>query len=373
MNGFIRLFLALLLWLGGGVLAGAQTALKCAVCQEVLTGRYHLLESPALPQKTPICERCLHLDTTCSLCGLPVKLNFQTLDDGRLLCEQDAKTALFSLPDAERIWEEARRDVAGIFSGFGTLPKNFTLVLVNRNELAKSYKDQFSWHDKSTTMGMTRTRLRSGTDPEHTIFLLNGLSPARLAAVCAHEYAHTWLNENLSPHRKLEGDSVEGFCELVAFKLMTLRNQPVETKMILSNAYTRGQINVLLEAEETYQFYRVLEWFKRGVDERIDKNGLARLLKLEDPPTPTPVWQFQTASSAPEVLVLKGISGTAQRRYALINNCTLQKNEEGKVRLGVTNVVVRCLEITQNSVVLQQRGSREKIQLSLRADEHQKR
>src|ERR1051326_1927887 len=58
-----------------------------------------------------------------------------------------------------------------------------------------------------------------------------------------------------------------------------------------------------------------------------------------------------------------------RRQYALINNCTLQKNEEGKVRLGVTNVVVRCLEITQNSVVLQQRGSREKIQLSLRDDE----
>ena len=65
--------------------------------------------------------------------------------------------------------------------------------------------------------------------------------------------------------------------------------------------------------------------------------------------------------------MLKGISGTAQRRFALINDCTLEKNEEAKVRIGKTNLMVRCLDISERSVVIQPRGSAEKIRLSLQS------
>ena len=368
MNRVLPQFLAVLLMLASIRLAPAQPAMSCAVCGEALKGPYHLLDSPALPEKKAICDVCIHLDSVCFVCSLPVKLNYRTLDDGRLLCEQDAKLAVFSQTEMQTIWEEVRRDLAGMFSGFGMAPKNFTLSLVDRNELAKAHKNQFSWHDKAMTMGLTCTRIKNGTEFEHTVYLLNGLNPARLAAVCGHEYAHAWLQENVSRQRQLDGDTVEGFCELVAYKLMEQRNEAVEKKVILANAYTHGQINALLQAEESFQFYRILQWLKMGVDERIDKSNLPGLLKLQKEPAPSLVWAPQPArAAAPETLMLKGISGTAQRRFALINDCTLEKNEEAKVRIGKTNLMVRCLDISERSVVIQPRGSAEKIRLSLQS------
>src|SRR5437016_6145367 len=262
MNTMVRRVLAISLLLGGISLACAQAALKCSVCEEPITGQYHWFDSPALSEKKVICDACVHLETVCFVCGLPVKSRYQTLEDGRLLCEQDAKSAVFSLSEAQDIWEETRRDMIKLFSGLGVLPGNITLFLVDQPRLGKAYNNQFSWHDKGRTLGLTQTRLKNKTQFDHTIYLLNGLNRARLAAVCAHEYAHTWLNENIPRDRRLDGDTVEGFCELVAYKLMTQRDEAVEKKVILANGYTKGQIHILIQTEDSFQFYRLLDWFK---------------------------------------------------------------------------------------------------------------
>jgi len=366
MNSILRGTVAVLLLLYPANLTCDQPVLKCSVCQERIKAEYHLLEGYVRSEKQPVCGACTRLETVCSACGLPVKMNYQTLEDGRLLCEQDAKSVVFSQADMEPIWQETRRDMAVIFSGFGILPANITVLLVDRTKLTQAHKNQFSWHEQSMTLGLTSTRLRSQGEFEHTVYLLNGITPTRLAAVCAHEYAHAWLHENVSRERKLDGDTVEGFCELIAYKVMGQRNRPVEQRVILANAYTRGQIDALLKAEETFQFYRVLEWLKNGLDDRIDKDNPARLLKLQDAPAPSPVWHAVAAPTpVPDTLILKGISGSKNRRFALINDCTLQKNEEGKVRVGKTNVVVRCLEISENAVVIQARGSAQRMELRL--------
>ena len=78
---------------------------------------------------------------------------------------------------------------------------------------------------------------------------MSGLGRGRLAAICAHEYTHTWLHENVPSDRALDRDTVEGFCELVAYKLMTQRHEEGEKKVILANAYTRGQVNAFVQAE----------------------------------------------------------------------------------------------------------------------------
>ena len=370
MNSIAQRLLAILFVLGSAWLASAQSDLKCFVCQEPLTGRYHMFDSPALAEKKPICDACVQLETVCFICNLPVKTNYQTLEDGRLLCEQDAKVAVFSPNEAASIWEGARREVAGMFAGFGPLPQNFSVSLVDRTQLAKIYTNQSSWHDKSMTLGLTHTHIKNGNQFEHAIYLLNGVSPARLAAVSAHEYGHAWLHENVSRERRLDGDTVEGFCELVAYKLMTQRNESIEKKVLLANTYTRGQINTLIQAEENFQFFRVLDWFKTGEDGRIDKSEMVRLLKLQKERPPSALWYPPAPPTlVPNTLTLKGISGTSKRRFALINDCTLAKNEEGKVRVGKTNVFVRCLEILEHSVVIQARGSPGKIELSLRSDE----
>jgi sRNA-binding protein len=64
-------------------------------------------------------------------------------------------------------------------------------------------------------------------------------------------------------------------------------------------------------------------------------------------------------TSVPDTLVLKGISGTKGHAFVLINDQTLAVGESAKVRVGKTNVLVRCLEIRDNSARIQILDSRE--------------
>ena len=96
-------------------------------------------------------------------------------------------------------------------------------------------------------------------------------------ATCAHEYTHTWLNEHGDKTRTLNKDTVEGFCELMAWKYVAGRNDKAELNRILENSYTRGQIHSLIAAEQRYQFYRVIDWIHRGEDSWLDKDKLERL------------------------------------------------------------------------------------------------
>jgi hypothetical protein len=214
-------------------------------------------------------------------------------------------------------------------------------------------------------MGLTGTRLVKNDEYEHSMYILDTLPPARFAAVCAHEYGHAWINENVRSGRKLDPNSVEGFCEWVAYKVMAQRNELVEQKMILANKYTRGQIDAFIKADESFRSYDVIKWIKDGVDNQIDFGDPSRVLTLDRQPVPVPVWGSPAPSAVPSTLVLRGISGNANRRFALINDCTLQKNESGRVRVGSSNVVVQCLTITSNSVVIRLRGEVATTQLFL--------
>jgi len=151
----------------------------------------------------------------------------------------------------------------------------------------------------------------------------------------------------------------------VAWKYVAAKNDKSELDRILENNYTRGQIHALIAAEQRYQFYRVIDWIHRGEDSWLDKDKLERLLALkatpasERPIVPTPV---------PDTLVLRNLSGTGNRRLALVNNQTLAKGEETRVRIGRTNVSVRCLEIRDRSVVLSVGGRAEPMELFLASD-----
>src|SRR5262249_42784286 len=162
------------------------------------------------------------------------------------------------------------------------------------------------------------------------------LGPARLAAVCAHEYTHTWLHENVPASRGLDRDTVEGFCELVAYKLMTQRHEEGERRGILANAYTRGQVKAFVQAEAEHHFHRVLSGVTTGADAVLSVTNAERVLAVQEeepallrwpPPAPAP-------TPVPDTLLLRGISTSRTRRFALINDCTLTLNEEGRVRVG---------------------------------------
>jgi hypothetical protein len=190
--------------------------------------------------------------------------------------------------------------------------------------------------------------------------LLYGLTRERMISVSAHEYAHTWLHENV--RRKLNHSATEGFCDWIAYKIVESKSA-VEARALYQSAYSQGQSRAFIAAEKEYGFYRVMDWVKNGIDPELDPRQLDRVLALRDrgtestPPVVAAVASGPTAPRAnPTNLVLKGLSGSPARRFALINDETFMANEQGKVRLFDSNLVVRCLEIRNDSVLVQVAG-----------------
>jgi protein disulfide-isomerase len=68
-------------------------------------------------------------------------------------------------------------------------------------------------------------------------------------------------------------------------------------------------------------------------------------------------------------LVLKSITGPANRRLALLNNQTLSVGESVKVPLGERTVKVRCAEIRERSVLVQVEGEPEAREVRLAGGE----
>jgi hypothetical protein len=358
--GVIGFLLVLILW------ATAATDNRCVVCQKYITQRVYLFTSPYAAEKQSVCSACAQVDTTCAICTLPVRSGFTKLPDGRFLCDHDAKEAVLTQDALDEIYREVKRDLFRMLAGNVLPDKNVTVELAGRTDLDRLSRSQRFPHDKQVTLGLTETRGRTGAF-EHRIYILSGLRKSRTAAVCAHEYTHAWLHENVVAGRKLDSDTVEGFCELVAFKLVSERNEAVEKKIILDNSYTSGQIHSLVKAEDRYRFTEIVKWMKDGVDDKVDLGNTARVLVRKSDDQPIQVaWQPVKPTAVPDTLVLRGISGTPQRRFALINDTTLEKGEQAKVRVGSTNVVVCCLEISDAAVVLTVNGAAEPTQLLLK-------
>jgi hypothetical protein len=347
--------------------AHAAVATHCVVCRQELTQRVYMFSSIYLTVKQAVCAACAELDTVCSICALPIRGPALKLSDGRLLCEREHNQCVLAEDELEEIFAEVKRDLVKMFSGHGTLPdRNVTVQLAARTDLDRLWRSQRFPHDKNQTMGLTQSR-RKGRVFEHRILVLNGLRKSRVAAVCAHEYTHVWLQENMPEGRRLQLETVEGFCELVAYKLMNDRNDAVEQKVILENSYTSGQVHSLVKAEDRYRFYEIVKWMKTGVDEKIDQSNMGRVLVRNTDNEPVSVaWQPVKPTAVPDTLVLRGISGTPQRRFALVNDSTLAQGEEAKVRVGTTKWTVRCVQITENSVVLHVNGSADRTELLLK-------
>ncbi len=353
--------LVLLCW------ATAAIGKRCGVCQREIRDRIYLFSGDYVPEKIPICAECAQSEKTCAVCMIPIRGKHLKLSDERLLCERDAKECVLTDEALQVIFTDVKRDLFKMLAGSGSLPdRNLTVQLAGRNDLDRLARAQRFPHDKHLTMGLTQTRMKGQDAMEHRIFVLQGLRPARVAAICAHEYTHAWMHQNVPAGRYLATDTVEGFCELVAFKLMTERNETIEKKIILSNSYTSGQISTLIKAEDRYRFHEILQWIKTGIDLQINQENTARLLVRKEDEVMPVSWQPTKRTAVPDTLVLRGISGTAQRRFALVNDATLAKDEQAKVRVGATNVLVRCLEITDSKVVLSVNGSSELTELTLR-------
>ncbi len=341
----------------------------CAICGRPIAGNtIYLVTDKVTGEKKEVCSDCVKLPS-CYICGLPVKDGIQ-LPDGRSLCARDARTAVVKADDAERICAQVKDDLDRLFSRFTVFPDNVDVAVIDRIDVDAMYNPAGNDFESPNLLGcihpdtanqITRYKMR----------LMTGLPLVELKATCAHEYSHAWVGENVPKERKarLGRDAEEGFCELVAYLLMDSQREEAQKKFILQNRYTRGQVDLFIEAEKRYGFDQVLDWMKYGVTGQLEAGHVDQLRDVKMPSAKTvsssPAIYSRTNTPAPvRAIKLDGIMW-GSRPVAIINGRSFLANDQNPVKVGGTNVNIRCLGIQKTSVRIQNVDSGKEQELSL--------
>jgi hypothetical protein len=113
-----------------------------------------------------------------------------------------------------------------------------------------------------------------------------------------------------------------------------------------------------------------LDWIKAGETPKLDATDPDGVRATRETPTATNPKQPAYYSSAPaaplpDQPMLKSISGAPGKRLAIINDRTFSVNEQARLKLATTNVLIRCLDISTNSVRIRFEASGETRELFL--------
>ena len=358
------------------VRSSAVDADVCAICGGPFVDVYYSVEDKVTLEKKHICKECERSYPTCFVCGLPANTNstgFLRLPDQRVLCARDGKTAVLREDDGVRICRDVRDELDRLFSRFTCFPEtNVTVAVMDRVNLQALFNLLGNDYQCPNVWGMTDTATNHGR-LQYRISLMTGLPLSWFQATCAHEYGHCWVSEHVTNARKakLDRDAEEGFCELMSFLYMDSLNEEAQKALILRNAYTRGQIDLFVAAERTYGINEILDWMQFGTDGRLSAADPERIRKVsQQRSTAQPVYTL-TAQRAliaePDSLVLKAIIWDKKHPLAIINNQTFGPEDQAKVHLGGSNVVVRCLSISPDAVRLRVADSSQEQTLRLKS------
>jgi hypothetical protein len=372
MRLYFRIWLTLLAVICASQLPAAPVSNKCAICGNDIGEVTYIVVDKVTEEKKHICLECSKLPHDCFICGLPVKRDFTELPDGRVLCERDVKSAVLDDDEARKICDDVKEALDRLLVRFVTFPgTNVETSVVDRVNLQALFKVPGSDYECPNILGYTQSRTNYNRIVQQ-ISLMSGLPRAELKSVCAHELSHAWVFENVPGARKktLSRDAHEAFCELVAYKLMSSEEDEEQKAHIRRNRYTRGQIDLFIDADERYGFNDIVDWMKYGVDSALHGDDLNRVRNVEIPatkprkPTSSPVYARAPAQPS-NSLVLKGITWNQNRPLAVINDRTFAPKEMGGIRFGQTNAVIRCLSISQTGVRIQFVASGEERELKL--------
>jgi hypothetical protein len=336
------------------VSAAEETNYFCIVC-----GKGPLTGKVWLHQRGAVCDDCYKLPDRCSICGLPIRPGdgATKTDDGRLICKFDKADAVLDVADAREVFNDARRDMVGLYG------RGFAL---NYSDVTVRLFDVDYWSEKGRenglhAFGFANTRKLANGDCTHEVVLLSGRLRNEITATAAHEYTHLWINENRPAEHTIDSDTTEAICELSGYKLMEDRKQPEQQQKILANPYTHGEIQKLVEIEKEKGIGYILNWVR---------NGTSASLETESSALTTPVWT-RTVTLAnvppplPEKLKLDGLLLNGASRRAIIGGVSFAAGDERTVKLRERTVEVRCREISSTNVVLEVDGRPEPVALKI--------
>ena len=349
--------------------AFAARADVCAICGQEIEGKIYLWTDKVTGQEVKVCGNCSQLPT-CFICGLPVK-DGVNLPDGRRLCARDAQNAVLDVDEVQRIFGQVHDDLDQQFARFTSFPTNVDVSVIDRVDVDSMFRLIGNSFESPDVLGVTQPVMTNDVK-RYEISLLTGQPMAQLEEVCAHELSHAWVGENVPAerHARLARDAEEGFCEMMGYLLMDAKGEEGEKKRVLANAYTRGQVQLFIEAEQQYGFDEILDWMQYGVDPKLQEGHLDEVRDVKMPAAnaapgfavesivrPAPV-------AAPATIRLQGIMW-GNEPSAIINGQSFFAGDESKVWVGRAKVTIRCIKIEKNVVHIENVKTGEKLDLSL--------
>ena len=121
--------------------------------------------------------------------------------------------------------------------------------------------------------------------------------------------------------------------------LMDSQREEVQEKFILQNHYTRGQIDLFIEAEKRYGFDQVLDWMKYGVAGQLEAGHVDQLRDVKMPSaksvasSPAIYSRTNKPAPAPAIIKLDGVLW-GSRPMAIINGRSFLANDLNPVKVG---------------------------------------
>jgi len=330
---------------------GAQNNLKCVVCGNPPPGRTFWKH----PHGT-ICRDCVKLDVKCDICGLPIKADYLKTKDGRFICKFGKDDVVVNEREAILIYNQAVSSVLYV-SG------NAMALRGPKPDVRLFDIDYWNSGQSMRRGGFSQSRI-AGRRITHNVILLSGLPKDELVSVSAHEYTHLWINENKKPNREIERDTIEGICELVAYKVCQRAGFTNQLARIKKNPYTNGRILTMLEAERQYGFARVLEWVRTGTSATMNVRNMPRAPSVSSttrtprPPTRSATRTPSRSTSTPKAtnsstgLKITSIARTSRGYRAQINGVLFYRGDLKRVTYNGRPVNLQCLRVTESSVTV---------------------
>jgi hypothetical protein len=351
----------------------------CAVCGKPIDGEIYLVKDQVTGEDVMVCSNCLKLPR-CFICGLPVNDSGIALPDGRHLCARDAKTAVLDVHDAQQIAADVHADLDRLFARFTTFPTNVDVAVLDRIDVDQMFQPGGYDFESPNLLGCIQAKTNA-SGKRYAMRLMTGLPLVELKATAAHELSHAWVGENVPSerHGRLSRNAEEGFCELVAYLLMDSQHEEAQKEFILRNHYTRGQISLFIAAEQRFGFDQMLDWMRYGESSELEAGHLEKIrdIKMPVPPgrvtngtalnagTNVAAWSpAPVAVPKPASIRLQGILW-GNHPTAIINDHTVSANDRFTLKIGATDVNLRCLEITPASVRLQNLDTGQQEELHL--------
>jgi len=357
---FRVLSLTFLLALAGGLVSpvyAQDEPFTCVVCgKRMLSGKYY--RHPA----GPVCEICAELPNRCSLCGLPIKDVFSKTPDGRFICKYDLPQTIKSEAEVQHLFEKVHNGLYRLTAG--ALKLKYSNIAVSLFDVDYwNYQNGNPVPENLRRLGFSQTR-PTGDTLTHSVVLLSGQFKSDTESVCAHEFMHLWINENKARNRNIEQDTLEGLCELTAYKWCVFKEDAAQQAKILENNYTHGKIKILVGLEKDYGFQAILEWIERGTNAVVDAQSLSQLGSPKIDAIAGANWAARVQEPA-QTLRLLGVIGSKTNRCALINNRSFFENDEKELALASGTVLVKCLEIRTDTVRISVAGINEPMTLTI--------